>query len=188
YLAPQSSVIAGAEVILLDGERSRDVQSASAQGLAPLRGVGTGGYRLRVLAPGFSPQELGVSHERSEITIKLHLATAAETVVVTGTRNPVPEEEAGASVSTLEGDQLSLMNPVSAAEALRFLPGAVVNTQGERGGLASLFVRGGDSRYNKFIIDGVSINDPGGTVDFGVVPLHQTERREYGRGAQSTPQ
>ncbi|PYX80175.1 MAG: hypothetical protein DMG70_25070 [Acidobacteria bacterium] len=185
-LDPQSSVIAGAEVILLDGERSRDVQITSAQGLALLRGVGTGGYRLRVLAPGFSPQELGVSHEQAEITVKLHLATAAETVVVTGTRNPVPEEQAGASVSTLEGDQLSLMHPVSAADALRFLPGAVVNTQGQRGGLASLFVRGGDSRYNKVIIDGVSVNDPGGTFDFGVVPLQQTERVEFVHGAQST--
>ena len=185
-LDPQSAVIAGAEIILLDGDRSLDVQISSAQGIAFLRGTWSGEYRLRVLAPGFSPEELDVSHERSEITIKLHLATAAETVVVTGTRNPVPEEEAGASVSTLEGDQLSLMNPVSAAEALRFLPGAVVNTQGQRGGLASLFVRGGDSRYNKFIIDGVSINDPGGTFDFGVVPLQQTERLEFARGAQST--
>src|SRR5438132_9008516 len=78
------------------------------------------------------------------------------------------------------------MNPVSAAEALRFLPGAVVNTQGQRGGLASLFVRGGDSRYNKFIIDGVSINDPGGTFDFGVVPLTEADRLEFARGAQST--
>jgi outer membrane cobalamin receptor len=49
-----------------------------------------------------------------------------------------------------------------------------------------LFVRGGDSRYNKVIIDGVSVNDPGGTFDFGVIPLQQTERLEFVRGAQST--
>src|SRR6185437_13318629 len=52
-------------------------------------------------------------------------------------------------------------------------------------GLASLFVRGGDSRYNKVIIDGVTVNDPGGTFNFGVVPMDQVGRLEFVRGAQS---
>jgi outer membrane cobalamin receptor len=51
------------------------------------------------------------------------------------------------------------MNPVAADDALRFLPGAVVNTAGQRGGLSSLFVRGGDSNYNKVIVDGVSVTE-----------------------------
>src|SRR6266478_2862832 len=76
--------------------------------------------------------------------------------------------------------------PVAANEALRFLPGAVIDTQGRRGGLASLFVRGGDSRYNKVIVDGAPIDEPGGTFDFGVLPLAETDRLEFVRGAQST--
>src|SRR5581483_67205 len=67
-----------------------------------------------------------------------------------------------------------------------FLPGAVMNAQGQRGALSSLFVRGGDSRYSKVIVDGVPISDPGGTFDFGVVPLQETGRLEFLRGAQST--
>src|ERR1035441_7811314 len=67
-----------------------------------------------------------------------------------------------------------------------FLPGAVVNTSGQRGGLSSLFVRGGESRYNKVIVDGVAINEPGGTFDFGTLPLGQADRLEFVRGAQST--
>ena len=78
------------------------------------------------------------------------------------------------------------MQPVAFGETLRFLPGAVINTAGQRGGISSLFVRGGDSRYNKVIIDGVPVNEPGGTFDFGVVPMDQTERLEFVRGAQST--
>ena len=73
------------------------------------------------------------------------------------------------------------MQPVAANEALRFLPGAVIDTQGRRGGLASLFVRGGDSRYNKTIVDGVPIDEPGGTFDFGVLPLAETGRLEFVR-------
>ena len=78
------------------------------------------------------------------------------------------------------------MQPVAADDAVRFLPGAVVNAAGQRGGLSSLFVRGGDSTYNKVIVDGVTVNEPGGTFDFGTLPLTQANRVEFLRGAQST--
>jgi vitamin B12 transporter len=106
--------------------------------------------------------------------------------VVTGTRTPVPGEAAGADVETLSGAQLTTMQPVAANDAVRFLPGAVVNTAGQRGGLASLFVRGGESNYNKVIVDGVTVNEPGGTFDFGTLSLAQGDRMEFVRGAQST--
>jgi len=47
-------------------------------------------------------------------------------------------------------------------------------------------VRGGNSNYNKVIIDGVPVNDPGGIFDFGVSPLDGADRVELVRGAQST--
>ena len=47
-------------------------------------------------------------------------------------------------------------------------------------------MRGGDSRYNKVIVDGVVVNDPGGTFDFGVVPMEQVDHIEFVRGAEST--
>jgi vitamin B12 transporter len=185
-LDPQLAAVAGAEVILLQQDRSVDVEVTSAQGIALLRGALNGESRIRILAPGFASQEIPVPARQSEFTVNLHLATTTETAVVTATRSPAPEQETGASVSTLDYGQLALMEPVSAADALRFLPGAVVDTAGQRGGLASLFVRGGDSRYNKVIVDGVTVNDPGGTFDFGVAPLQEAERLEFLRGAQST--
>ena len=78
------------------------------------------------------------------------------------------------------------MQPIAAADAVRFLPGAVVNTAGQRGGISSLFVRGGESTYNKVIVDGVAIDNPGETFDFGSLPLTQADRVEFVRGAQST--
>jgi len=78
------------------------------------------------------------------------------------------------------------MQPTAADDAVRFFPGAVVNTAGQRGGLSSLFVRGGESNYNKVIVDGVTINEPGGTFDFGTLPLDQADRMEFVRGTQST--
>ncbi|MEO8727151.1 MAG: TonB-dependent receptor, partial [Acidobacteriaceae bacterium] len=71
------------------------------------------------------------------------------------------------------------------SDAIRFLPGAIVSAAGQRGGQASLFVRGGDSRYNKFIIDCVPVDDPGGTFDLGVIPMQQVDRVEFTRGPES---
>jgi len=48
------------------------------------------------LAPGFAAETLDLSPTAETTTIKLRLATAAETVVVTATRTPVPGEAAGA--------------------------------------------------------------------------------------------
>ncbi|MGA7045140.1 MAG: TonB-dependent receptor, partial [Candidatus Sulfotelmatobacter sp.] len=120
------------------------------------------------------------------ITIHLHLAPASETVVVTATRTPALAEETGSNISTLESGQLETMQPTAADDAVRFLPGAVVNTAGQRGGLSSLFVRGGESNYNKVMVDGVTINEPGGTFDFGTLPLTEANRMEFLRGTQST--
>ena len=118
--------------------------------------------------------------------MNLRLATASETVVVSATRTPVPGEAAGADVDASAARNSTAMQPIAADDAVRFLPGAVVNTAGQRGGLSSLFVRGGESNYNKVIVDGVTVNEPGGTFDFGTFSLAQADRLEFVRGAQST--
>jgi len=185
---PQSASVPGAQVELFAQTSSRPaaVQTTSAQGFAHFRDVPSGGLRVHVLAPGFAEQLMSVSGTAAEVTVSLQLAIQTETIVVTATRTPLPGDESGAAVETLSGQQLDTMRPVAANDALRFLPGAVVSTAGQRGGLSSLFVRGGDSRYNKVIVDGVAVNDPGGTIDFGTLPLFEADRLEFSRGAQST--
>ncbi len=187
---PQDAVVVGAQVQLLKLGKPAPVavQTTSAEGLVIFREAASSAYRVQVLAPGFAAETVpvDVSPTVQTITIKLHLATAAETVVVTATRTPVPSQVAGAEVNTLSSGQLELMQPVAADDAVRFLPGAVVNTYGQRGGLSSLFVRGGESTYNKVIVDGVYISEPGQTFDFGTLPLAQADRLEFARGAQST--
>jgi len=185
---PQSAVVAGAQVVLLEVENSSHpvVELTSAEGLAIFRGIGSGPHQVRVLVPGFAAKTTTLSAAADPVTIQLRLAPASETVVVTATRTPVEASSAGADVATLNQQQLQIMNPVAADDALRFLPGAVVNTAGQRGGLSSLFVRGGNSNYNKVIVDGVSVTEPGGTIDLGTLSLAETSRLEFLRGAQST--
>ena len=185
---PQSAAVSGGQVSLLlkGSETALGIVSSSAEGIAIFHDVSSGSYQIQVLAPGFAAQTEDVSTHSDVITVQLHLAPASETVVVTATRTPALAEESGSSVSTLESGQLETMRPTAADDAVRFFPGAVVNTAGQRGGLSSLFVRGGESNYNKVIVDGVTINEPGGTFDFGTLPLTEANRMEFLRGTQST--
>ncbi len=191
---PQSAAVPGAQVSLFSKGRDNalKIATSSAEGSVDFGELNSGSYQAQILAPGFAPNtwDFEISaHSRAvtnQFTIQLHLATASETVVVTATRTPMQAGETGASVSTLENAQLETMRPVAADDAVRFLPGAVVNSYGQDGALASLFVRGGESTYNKVIVDGVAISEPGLTFDFGTLPLAQADRLEFVRGAQST--
>jgi outer membrane cobalamin receptor len=186
---PSSAAVPGAQVSLLSSATQTPVKFAvtSAEGEVSFANVPEGTYQLQVLAPGFAPQTLAVRDTTEEpITVRLRLATATETVVVSATRTPVSAEETATSISTLEHPDLEAMQPVAESDVLRFLPGAVVSAAGQRGALTTLFVRGGDSVYNKVIIDGVPVTEPGGTFDFGTVPLAEADRLEFLRGAQST--
>jgi vitamin B12 transporter len=186
---PESAAVAGAQVELftIDSATPAAIAVTSAEGFAVFHGNDMPPCQIEVLAPGFAVLTSTLTTAPSElITLQLQLAAAAETVVVTATRNPVPSEDSGASVATLSSSQLEVMRPVAANDALRFLPGAAINTSGQRGGVSSLFVRGGSSTYNKVIVDGVTINVPNRTFDFGNLPLTETDRLEFMRGAQST--
>jgi vitamin B12 transporter len=189
---PQSAAVAGAQVSLFTYVTRKLLltTTTSPEGIASFTGlmaeISADAYQIEVLAPGFAPQGEKVPTRADLLTIQLHLAAASETVVVTATKTPVPAEESGASVSTLESAQLETMQPIAADDAVRFLPGAVVNTTGQRGGVSSLFVRGGESTYNKVIVDGVTVDNPGETFDFGTLPLTEADRVEFLRGTQST--
>jgi outer membrane cobalamin receptor len=188
-LDPESLPVAGAQLSLYAAGKTIASQNTSGTGAAVFTNLpgNPAGYTLQVLAPGFSPQTLPVKFsDVSVVTVHLSISAPGDTVVVSATRAPVSLEESGASVSFLNGDELAAKQSTSAGDALRFVPGTVVSDAGQRGGLTSLFVRGGESRYNKVIVDGVPVNDPGGTFDFGVVPMQDVDRLELTRGAEST--
>src|SRR2546430_843806 len=134
---PQDVAVAGAQVQLLKVGKPAPaaVLITSAEGTVFFREPPSSAYRVIVLAPGFAPEATDLSATSATVTIKLHVATAAETVVVTATRTPTPEQETASSISLLTGTAIETMQPASSADALRFLPGAVVNVAGQRGGL-----------------------------------------------------
>lgn len=187
--SPSGDRVSGVQVSLF---RAADnggvaVQTTGGDGSITFPRVADGEYRAVILAPGFAEQSVGVSLPGANaVDVQLKLATTPQTVVVSATATPATVEQSATSVDFLSSDQLTLLNPVSAADALSYMPGAIVSDAGQRGGLSSLFVRGGESNYNKVIIDGVPVNEPGGIFDFGVVPMNNVERVEMVRGPEST--
>ena len=187
--SPSGDRVSGVQVSLF---RAKDnagvaVQTTSGDGVVAFPHLADGEYRAVVLAPGFAEQSETLTVPAAEaLDVQLKLATTPQTVVVSATSTPTTVEQSATSVDFLSSDQLTLLNPVSAGDALSYMPGAIVNTAGRRGSLSSLFVRGGDSTYNKVIVDGVPINEPGGTFDFGVLPVDNVERVEMVRGPEST--
>ncbi len=185
---PQSARVTGARVSLYHSGTSVPIAVATTagEGIVEFRELPAGRYRVEVLAAGFAPQTTEVTAgQDTTLPLVLAIAVPAQTVMVTATRSPAPLGESGAAVTELDTRALSAMQSVTASDALRFMTGALVNTAGQRGGIASLFVRGGESRYNKVIVDGVPINEPGGVFDFGVVPMYAVDRIEMLRGPGS---
>ena len=120
-------------------------------------------------------------------TVQLKLTTTPQTVVVSATATPATVEQIGDLGRLSQQRSAHADQPrVGQRRAELYMPGAIVSDAGRRGGLSSLFVRGGESNYNKVIIDGVPVNEPGGTFDFGVVPMDNVERLEMVRGPEST--
>lgn len=113
----------------------------------------------------------------------------AEVLVVTGTRLSDTLARLPNSTSIIDLDDIEARNDASFVDLLRGVPGIQVTQPGGRGGVASLFMRGGEPNFTVFMIDGIQVNDPnntrGGSFDLGTLSLADVERVEIVRGPQS---
>ena len=105
--------------------------------------------------------------------------------VVTATRVPIASRASPATVTVITGDELRRRGVTSVADALRAIPGVAFAQSGSFGGVTSLFLRGGESKYVKVLVDGVTVNDPGGAFDFGTLTVDNIDRIEVVRGPVS---
>ena len=187
--SPSGDRVSGVRVSLFRAADNSGVATLTTggDGIADFPKVADGDYRVVILAPGFAEQSQPISLPKTAaLTVELKLTTTPQTVVVSGSSTPATPDQTGASVGLLDSTQLTLLNPATSVDALKYIPGAMVSPSGQEGSIGSLFVRGGDSDYNKVIIDGVRVNDPGGYFDFGVVPMNNFQRLEVERGPEST--
>ncbi|HEX6694297.1 MAG TPA: TonB-dependent receptor [Longimicrobiales bacterium] len=110
---------------------------------------------------------------------------AIDSLVVTATKLPVPAAATGAAITVLNGDDLRAQGVRRVVDALRRVPGVAIAQLGGTGAVASVFMRGGESDHVQVLIDGVQVNDPGGSYDWAHLTTDDVERIEVVRGPVS---
>ncbi|BCS31646.1 catecholate siderophore receptor CirA [Luteitalea sp. TBR-22] len=146
-----------------------------------------GDYVLRVVAEGFSgpSQRVQLTGAAATLDIRVDVAALAESVVVTAGLAPVTRSGTGASLTVLDQTELRARQLESSVDALRSVPGLAVLRSGGRGAVTSLFPRGGESDFTLVLVDGIRLNDMGGSFDAAHLPLFDLDRIEVVRGPQS---
>jgi vitamin B12 transporter len=154
-----------------------------AQGLRP------GAYSVAIDAPGFivaGDPRITIADGDATLDVTLTAAPIREHVAVTATRADAALSTLGVSVSVLDREQIAEREPSSVLQLLQDLPGISVARTGGPGSQASAFVRGGESRFARILVDGVPVNQPGGGFDFGSALPLELDRIEVVRGAASS--
>jgi vitamin B12 transporter len=108
-----------------------------------------------------------------------------ETVIVSASKTPRPSSTLTQAVTVISGDDLRDRGVTRISDALREVPGASVVQSGSFGAVTTLFLRGGESRYTKVLIDGVPVNASGGFFDFSHLTTDNVDRIEIVRGPSS---
>lgn len=147
-----------------------------------------GDYTLRVVADGFDapPRRVSLRDEAEASTdVTMGLAAVSEQVVVSAGFVPLTRSASGASLTVLDQAELRTRQLESSQDALRSVPGFTVSRSGGRGAVTSIFPRGGESDYTLIMVDGIRLNDMGGSYDAAHLPLFDLDRIEAVRGPQS---
>ena len=112
-----------------------------------------------------------------------------DTVVVTAARVETPLRQVSSSISVITAEDMERSGRRTVADVLRDVGGLSVAQTGGAGNNASVFLRGAESAYTLFLIDGVEVNDPmspGRSYSPSHLTVDQVERIEVLYGSQST--
>jgi vitamin B12 transporter len=188
-LDPLGATVSGASVTLRRSDAQVAQTRSDERGEYLFESLASGRYEVEVRAQGFEPRRsdpifVGTSG-RALMNVQLHIGPLSQEVTVTATSTEVPISQIGAQVTVLDSVTLDALGKPDVLEALRLVPGAQVVQVGARGGVTSLYVRGGNSNFNKVLMDGIPANDIGGAFDFSTLATAGVERVEVLRESNS---
>ena len=186
---PLGAVVPAAKVTLLQGGKKNGTTQTNQDGLFEFSSLAPGRYSVEIEATGFEKQEsepVFVSSGGSiSLDVTVHIGSLPQQVVVSATGQEVPASQVGSSVKVIGLESLQALNALTVSDNLRAVPGLQVMQTGQRGGTTSLFVRGGNSDFNKVLIDGIPMNDIGGTFEFANLSDAGVEQVEILEGPNS---
>jgi len=184
---PLGGALSGAKVSLLrDGTALAKTQTDT-QGRFSFERLAEGRYQVAVEAEGFTTRTLDpfavVGAVKLSITLQLGVQ---QDVLVTASATETPASQVGAAATVIDSGTMDTLEKPDVLEALRLVPGTNVVQTGARGGVTSLYVRGGNDDFNKVLFDGVAANDIGGAFDFSEVATAGVDRVEMLRNPNSS--
>ena len=144
----------------------------------------TADCRIAASLAGFETAEAPCTSE--PLRLELKVGPIRESVIVTSTRTEAPASQVGASATVFTAEDLERRQVPFVADLVGTTPGAMMIRSGGPGTLTSLFVRGGESDYNKVLLDGIPLNEPGGTFYLNNLTTENLDRIEIVRGAYSS--
>ena len=142
------------------------------------------GCRIEARLTGFNPARTDCG-TGADLRIALAVGAVDELVVVSATRTETPASQVASSLTVFSSDDMDRRHRPMLADLLRSAPGTAV-VAAAPGALASLFVRGGESNHTKVLLDGIPLNEPGGSFDFRNLSTMHLGRVELVRGAHSS--
>ncbi len=152
-------------------------------------GLQDGTYSASVDAPGLElrePKTARVESGPSRLDLVLAPAPVAERVAVSATRGEATLSSIGVTADVLDREAIEDRAAPTLLPLLQDVPGVATARAGQTGGQGSVFIRGGESRYARVLVDGVPVNQPGGAFDLGTALPFELERVEVVRGAASS--
>ena len=183
------SPVAGAKIVLLQDSQEAAEAVSDAQGAFTIAAPAGGRYSVHVTAGGFATQTLDAiflaASKTENLMVRLRIGSLPQQIVVSATGTPTPVAQVGSSVTLIDNSQISALNKLDVLEDLRLVPGAQIVQSGQRGGITSLFIRGGESNFNKVVIDGIPVDSIGGAFDYAQLSNNGVDSVEVLRGSNS---
>jgi vitamin B12 transporter len=184
---PLGRPIGRATVALLARGKVVATVSTAADGTYQISNSGSG--QFYILAGGIHFRQLttksfyGGTLDSVEQNVSLEPEWVRQSVVVTATGTPTPQAQVSASVTTIP--EANFANRALLVDPLRQVTGLDIVQTGQRGGVTSIFIRGGNSDSNKILLDGIPIENIGGTFDLSGISSTGIASIEAYRGPNS---
>lgn len=186
---PSGATVLGAQInaFLLDSSRKTITTQSGPDGKFALA-LSPGRYRVTVKHPAFTPaeQEFALAAGETRIwDVRLALEPLSSKVVVSATAEPALVETLPVPVDVITRRDAGEREEIWLAPLLATAQGVSLARTGASGGLASIFVDGGNSNFTKVLVDGTPVNVPGGGIDFSNFTLENVDKIEIVHGASS---
>lgn len=187
-ISAEGKPVLGADVILRKGQEVKGT-SSQASGDYQVR-VPAGTYKLTISSVGFKTITQDISLTENEVLSKNFSLEKdlleIDQVVVTATRNIIPQYKSPVVVSKVTGHIFETTQSLSLAEGLNFTPGLRTETNCQNCGFNQLRINGLEGSYSQILVNGRPVfSSLAGVYGLEMIPANMIDRVEVVRGAGS---